>query len=105
MRFLARNGQGKAIIGDPRNDENRIISQLQLLFIRFYNKIYDDVAHSHPSYAPDEVYEEARRVTVWHYQWIILKEFLPLIEYPDIFSCFKFALFLYYSNIRFHFYY
>ena len=76
---LARNGQGKAIIGDPRNDENRIISQLQLLFIRFYNKVYDQVAAEHPSYPPEEVYEEAREITVWHYQWIVLHEFLPLI--------------------------
>lgn len=74
---LARNGQGKAIIGDARNDENRVVSQLQLLFIKFYNKVYDQVETNHPSYHETEIYEEARRLTMWHYQWIVLYEFLP----------------------------
>lgn len=81
---LARNGQGKAIIGDPRNDENRIISQLQLLFIRFYNKVYDKVANENSGFVDMEVYEEARRITTWHYQWIILKEFLPKLVGADL---------------------
>lgn len=76
---LARNGEGKALIGDPRNDENRIISQMQLLFIRFYNKIYDDIASANPSYSSDKVYEEARKDATYHYQWIVYHEFLPLI--------------------------
>ncbi|GAB5555754.1 MAG: heme peroxidase family protein [Saprospiraceae bacterium] len=83
---LARNGQGKALIGDPRNDENRIISQLQLLFIRFYNKVYDQVAAAHPSYPAEEVYEEARLITTWHYQWIVLNEFLPLLVGKNLMS-------------------
>src|SRR6266699_3732551 len=49
---LPRNGgnltstqPARAIIGDPRNDENVIISQLQGLFFRFHNRFVDD----HPS--------------------------------------------------------
>ncbi len=76
---LARNGRGVALIGDPRNDENRVISQLQLLMIKFYNKIYDQVETAHPDYSPGEVYEEAREITTWHYQWIVVHKFLPLI--------------------------
>ena len=83
---LARTGQGKALIGDPRNDENRIISQMQLLFIRFYNKIYDTVAAENPNYASNEVYEEARRITTWHYQWIVFHEFLPLLVGDELMS-------------------
>ena len=36
---LARNAQGKALIGDPRNDENMIVSQLQRAFMRCHNAI------------------------------------------------------------------
>lgn len=75
---LARNGMGRAIIGDARNDENRIVSQLQLTFIRFYNAIYNDIeAHSIPGIDEKIIYEEARQLTMWHYQWIIVNEFLP----------------------------
>lgn len=83
---LARNGEGKALIGDPRNDENRIISQLQLLFIRFYNKVYDQVQEENDAYSPEEIYREARRITVWHYQWIILHEFLPSLVGENLMS-------------------
>jgi len=38
---LSRSSAGTAIIGDPRNDENRVISQLQLAMIRFHNHIVD----------------------------------------------------------------
>jgi hypothetical protein len=36
---LARNAQGKALIGDPRNDENMIVSQLELAFMKCHNAI------------------------------------------------------------------
>ena len=38
---LLRSPDYRAVIGDPRNDENRIISQLQLGIIRFHNKVVD----------------------------------------------------------------
>ncbi|MDQ1551228.1 MAG: hypothetical protein QOD50_650 [Actinomycetota bacterium] len=38
-RDLQRNGAGRALIGDPRNDENVIVSQLQGLFLRFHNRL------------------------------------------------------------------
>ena len=76
---LARTGIGVAIIGDPRNDENRIISQLQLAFIRFYNSIYQEIITSQPSIPAKEAYEEARQITTWHYQWIVVNEFLPAL--------------------------
>src|SRR5690348_3013221 len=34
---------GRAIIGDPRNDENVIVSQLHALFLRFHNRIAKDM--------------------------------------------------------------
>jgi len=36
---LPRNSQNVALIGDPRNDENLIVSQLHLSFLKFHNEI------------------------------------------------------------------
>ena len=36
---LPRNSQNVAIIGDPRNDENLIVSQLHLAMLRFHNAV------------------------------------------------------------------
>src|SRR6185369_263334 len=34
--------KGRALIGDPRNDENSIVSQFQALMLRFHNRMVDD---------------------------------------------------------------
>ena len=77
---LPRNPTTKAaFIGDPRNDENLIISGLHTAFLLFHNKAIDYVRAQKSSLSNDAVFAEARRLTTWHYQWIILHEFLPLI--------------------------
>src|SRR3954470_2818845 len=76
---LPRNQQGRALTGDPRNDENLIVSQLHLLFIRFHNKEVDRVRQHHPELTGGAVLEECQRVVRWHYQWIVVHDFLERI--------------------------
>ena len=38
-RQVPRGPNGRALIGDPRNDENRIVAQLHALFLRFHNQV------------------------------------------------------------------
>lgn len=65
---------GTAIIGDPRNDEHRVISQLQLGFLRFHNEVVDELeGRAEP---PEDVFGTARRIARWHYQWIVIHDFL-----------------------------
>jgi hypothetical protein len=75
---LPRNQQGRALIGDPRNDENLIVSQLQLLFVRFHAKVVDRVRKATPLEGA-ELFAEAQRVVRWHYQWIVTHDFLERI--------------------------
>lgn len=87
---LARAANGRAIIGDPRNDENRVISQLQLAMIRFHNHVCDDL-NTHEGLSRGELFEEARIETTWHYQWNVVNDFLnsicgaPVVD--DILAC------------------
>jgi hypothetical protein len=73
---LPRNAQGQALIADSRNDVHLIISQLHLAFLKFHNRIVD-LLHEKGLHG-DAALEEARRLATWHYQWIIVHEFLPL---------------------------
>ncbi|MEO8971807.1 MAG: heme peroxidase family protein [Ktedonobacteraceae bacterium] len=73
---LPRNQQGRALIGDPRDDVHLIISQLHLAFLKFHNRIIDDLRVQ--GVAAAEVLREAQRLVRWHYQWIVVHEFLPL---------------------------
>ncbi|MBA3245059.1 MAG: peroxidase, partial [Actinobacteria bacterium] len=75
---LPRNSQETALAGDPRNDENLIVSQLHLAFLRFHNTAVADVrAELGSGYTDEEIFAEAQRTVRWHYQWLILHEFLP----------------------------
>jgi hypothetical protein len=79
---LPRNSQGRALIGDPRNDENVIVSQLQFLFLRFHNKVVDVVAGE--GLSGDQLVEEAQRRVRWHYQWIVAHDFLRRVAGPEV---------------------
>ena len=66
-----------AVIADPRNDENMMISGLQTAFIRFHNNMVDLLRDDDRRMDSSRAFSEARRLTTWHYHWLILKEFLP----------------------------
>lgn len=74
---LPRNTCNTALIGDPRNDENLIVSQLHLLMLRFHNAMVDQLKKAGPAKSPMQLYREAQELVRWHYQWIVLHEFLP----------------------------
>ena len=77
---LWRSPHGTAIIGDPRNDENRVLSQMHLAMLRFHNGIVQDLYDNglHGEAVPEEdLFEEAQRLARWHYQWVVLNDFLP----------------------------
>jgi len=68
-----------AIIGDPRNDENMMIAGLHAAFLLFHNHAVDLIRSQNPSITDIQAYFQAHRLTVWHYEWMILHEFLPHI--------------------------
>src|SRR6266566_6701346 len=80
---LPRNEQGRALIGDPRNDENIIVSQLQLAFIKLHDRVVDRVKSS-TGLTGGALLEEAQRRVRWHYQWMVVHDFLPRVCGPEI---------------------
>ncbi len=79
---VQRNSQGIAIIGDPRNDSHMLVSQLHLAMQRVHNAF---VARAKRDGVPDgELFNHALRETRWHYQWIVLHEFLPQLIGPEL---------------------
>ncbi len=68
------NPDKRAIIGDPRNDENIIVSQLQGLFLRLHNRFASELGD----------FTAAQRKVRWHYQWVVLNDYLPKIVAPAV---------------------
>jgi hypothetical protein len=74
---LPRTADGTATIGDPRNDENMMIAGLHCAFILFHNRAVDE-ASAKGAHKWQDAFAQARRLTTWHYHWLVLHEFLPL---------------------------
>ena len=95
---LARTRNGTALIGDPRNDENAVISAIQAAFIALHNILMTEALNDPATYAkikgcahmgtsandwaefvPDRhmVFEEVRRFLRFHYQCAVWEELLP----------------------------
>lgn len=62
----------RALIADPRNDENLLVAQLHRSFLHFHNA----VAFERPDLTD---FKSLRLEVMRHYQWMVLHEFLPAI--------------------------
>jgi Animal haem peroxidase len=76
---LPRDANGQALLGDPRNDENRIVAQLHSIFLRFHNLIVDRTKRAHPDWSDSRLFEDARRQVRDYYQIAVFTDFLPTI--------------------------
>ena len=102
-----RGGNAVALLGDPRNDENIILSQLHAAFVAFHNRTADilvereygdtrdeycdgidrcstyDLALSLPDDIKAEIFQTARDHVTYYYHRLILDDFLPRVIGPD----------------------
>jgi len=90
---LARNHQGRALIGDMRNDENLIVSQIQLALIILHNRVYaklhgfEDIHEFDESLDFDESkFKEAQRIVRWFYQYVVWHDYIKRIIPPFVFD-------------------
>jgi hypothetical protein len=65
-----------AVIGDPRNDENLIVSQFHHAMLRFHNRVVDTLVGA--GFTGD-IFVEARRFVTHHYQWAVVNDFLTRV--------------------------
>ncbi len=83
---LPRRDDKVAIIGDPRNDENLLVAQTHLAFLKFHNRVMDTQAAlpgelgkglKFNQFEEDKAktpFHQARRTVRWHYQWLVLHD-------------------------------
>src|SRR5882672_1653942 len=62
---------------DPANDSHVLMSQMHLAFVHAHNQFVDRV-RSEGTPEPN-VFESAARELRWHYQMVVLREFLPTL--------------------------
>jgi hypothetical protein len=84
-RQIPRGPNCRALIGDPRNDENRIVAQLHAIFLRFHNQVADYLTKaSYLGRTPR--FDDVRNWVRWHYQWMLVTDFLPKVVNGDTYQ-------------------
>ena len=63
-----------ALIGDPRNDENTIVAQMQVAFLKAHNALV----------AQGMTFDQARTTLRQHYQYVVVHDFLSRIADPAV---------------------
>jgi hypothetical protein len=66
----------KAVIPDPRNDENLAVAQTHSAMIRFHNRVVDTQLGGVPA---AQRFARAREIVTKHYQWMVRTDYLPRI--------------------------
>jgi hypothetical protein len=73
---------------DFRNAENLIIRQLHVLFLKFHNQAIEQlksgqIAGDLPDRDDRRIFEQARTLVTWSYQWLLWNDFLVQIVDPQ----------------------
>jgi hypothetical protein len=78
----------RAIIGDPRNDENAIVCNLQAAFIQFHNSVVYWL-DQRQSLSSGDHFSKARNLVRWTYQKIVVRDYLRRIIQPRTYNDFR----------------
>jgi hypothetical protein len=85
------NLRTRAFIGDLRNDENLIVAQLHLAFLRFHNRVVDVLEDEPRRFGlprgvrdPKVLFRRARDLTRWHYQWLVVHDYLKTVTLSGV---------------------
>ncbi|HVX60408.1 MAG TPA: peroxidase family protein [Pirellulales bacterium] len=71
------------LAGDVRANDNIELLAIQTLFMREHNRIADRISAEHPGMSDEEIYQQARKMTVAEVQAIAFNEFLPALLGPN----------------------
>jgi Animal haem peroxidase len=88
---LLRSPNGRAIIGDKRNDENSIVCQIHLAFVKYHNAVVKALRQNNPELTGTALFNEARDQVRWTYQKLVIEDFLPRIVKAEVFEDLKCA--------------
>jgi hypothetical protein len=88
-------GHGRLLLGDmedARNLDNLLLRQLHALFLKFHNEAIRQLQTNRALKStaellgPGTLFERARRLVCWHYQWIIRHDYLPRVLHTDVWN-------------------
>lgn len=67
------------VAGDPRANEQPILTSLHTLFVREHNRLCDELKQANPTWNDEELYQHARKMVNGYIQAIAFEEWLPAL--------------------------
>ncbi|TPV53872.1 hypothetical protein FJ444_20290 [Aestuariibacter sp. GS-14] len=84
-----RGDAGAPLIADTRNEENLLIAQLHVLFIRFHNAVVKQLsAQPNTANSPTALYDMARQIVTARYLHIVVHDFLKRILWDEVWTAY-----------------
>jgi Animal haem peroxidase len=83
--FFRNNG--RPMLADDRNDQHLILAQLHIVFLQFHNRVAVSLKRgllADEAFPNETIFQTARRLALWHYQWIVRNEFLKWFLLPKV---------------------
>jgi hypothetical protein len=71
-----------ARIGDSRNDENLVVAQLHLAYLRFHNAVAHAIQVAEPRLSKKDLLARAQQFTRHTHQWLIVHDYLRTVTVP-----------------------
>ena len=65
--------------GDARNSEQPVLAALHTIFMRYHNKLAEELSRLNPQWSDEKLYQEARRIGSSVQQHVTWNEFLPRV--------------------------
>ena len=84
---LPRRPNKEAVLVEDRNDENTVVAQTHVAFLKFHNRVIDRFVRGEDEVEGDRGgtrFDRAKRRVTWYYQWIVLNDFLPNLIDPNV---------------------
>jgi hypothetical protein len=76
-RPINRLPADRAIIEEPRNDEDPRVAAIHAVLLRFHNVVVSALQADRSRIPQLSVFVAARRLVRWHYQWLLVNDLLP----------------------------
>jgi hypothetical protein len=75
---------GKPLIPDERNEDNLLVAQLHVQFLKLHNAFVSRIAAAQSGMQAEDLFSEARHQLTLHYQQILLYDYLQRILDPHV---------------------
>jgi hypothetical protein len=83
---LPLNREDYPVIADERNNENVIVRQIHVMFLKLHNLAIKQLRRDHPNLPDRQLFAQARDLVCWQYQYLVRHDFLAKVCDPGIFE-------------------